>query len=58
MSFRDGKAYGDNTDGVGLVRDIVDNLDYPIAGAKVLILGAGGAVRGVLEPILAQSRPP
>ncbi|MGR2662783.1 MULTISPECIES: shikimate dehydrogenase [Chromobacterium] len=54
LCFRDGKIYGDNTDGVGLVRDIVDNLDYPIAGAKVLILGAGGAVRGVLEPILEQ----
>ncbi|KUM02402.1 shikimate dehydrogenase [Chromobacterium subtsugae] len=54
LTFRDGKVYGDNTDGVGLVRDIVENLDYPIAGQRVLILGAGGAVRGVLEPILQQ----
>ncbi|WP_293764052.1 shikimate dehydrogenase [uncultured Aquitalea sp.] len=54
LTFRDGKVFGDNTDGVGLVRDIVDNLDFPIAGHHVLILGAGGAVRGVLEPILEQ----
>ncbi|HJV06317.1 MAG TPA: shikimate dehydrogenase [Chromobacteriaceae bacterium] len=50
----DGKLYGDNTDGVGLVRDIVENLDVPIKGQRVLILGAGGAVRGVLEPILQE----
>ncbi|BAK75635.1 shikimate 5-dehydrogenase [Pseudogulbenkiania sp. NH8B] len=54
LTFRDGKVYGDNTDGVGLVRDIVENLDFPIAGQRVLILGAGGAVRGVLAPILEQ----
>lgn len=34
--------YGDNTDGVGLVRDIVENLDMLIAGKRVLLLGAGG----------------
>jgi len=54
LTFKDGKIYGDNTDGVGLVRDIVTNLDFPIAGQRVLILGAGGAVRGVLGPILAE----
>jgi shikimate dehydrogenase len=53
LTFRDGKVYGDNTDGVGLVRDIVDNLDFPIENKHVLILGAGGAVRGVLGPLLA-----
>ncbi len=50
----DGSRYGDNTDGIGLVRDIVDNHGGQIAGQRVLILGAGGAVRGVLGPILEQ----
>lgn len=54
LTFRDGKIYGDNTDGVGLVRDIIGNLDFPIAGKRVLILGAGGAVRGVLGPLLQE----
>ena len=54
LSFRDGKVYGDNTDGVGLVRDIVANLDVAMAGQRVLLLGAGGAVRGVLPSILAE----
>ncbi len=44
---------GDNTDGIGLVRDLTDNLGYHLAGARVLILGAGGSVRGILAPILA-----
>jgi len=47
-------TFGDNTDGVGLVRDITLNLDAAIAGRRVLIAGAGGAVRGVLAPILEQ----
>ena len=48
----DGALYGDNTDGVGLVTDIRANLDKPIAGARLLIIGAGGAVRGVIGPLL------
>jgi shikimate dehydrogenase len=48
----DGGIYGDNTDGVGLVRDIEQNLAWEIAGKRLLILGAGGAVRGILEPLL------
>jgi shikimate dehydrogenase len=39
LTFRDGKVYGDNTDGVGLVRDIVENLDFPMEGKSILILG-------------------
>jgi shikimate dehydrogenase len=54
IAFKDGAAYGDNTDGVGLVRDITVNLRAAISGRRVLIAGAGGAVRGVLEPILEQ----
>jgi len=50
----DGTLMGDNTDGVGLVNDITRNLQWIIAGKRVLILGAGGAVRGALGPILAE----
>ncbi|HBD12755.1 MAG TPA: shikimate dehydrogenase [Porticoccaceae bacterium] len=49
-----GLLTGDNTDGRGLVADLVDNLGWPIADKRLLILGAGGAVRGVLQPLLEQ----
>ena len=48
----DGKIQGDTTDGIGITRDIVDNLGWAINEKKVLVLGAGGAVRGILQPIL------
>lgn len=51
----DGRIVGDNTDGVGMVRDIMHNHDGRIAGKKILIVGAGGAVRGVLAPVLAEN---
>ncbi|MEZ0121286.1 MAG: shikimate dehydrogenase [Candidatus Reddybacter sp.] len=50
----DGKILGDNTDGIGLVRDISTNLGWAIEGKKILLVGAGGAVMGVLEPLLQQ----
>jgi shikimate dehydrogenase len=48
----DGRLYGDNTDGAGLVRELTQNLRREIARRRVLLLGAGGAVRGVLGPLL------
>ena len=50
----DGSLLGDNTDGAGLVRDICENLGVTIAGKRVLLMGAGGAARGVLLPLLEQ----
>jgi shikimate dehydrogenase len=53
---RDGgrKIVGDNTDGVGLVTDIMRNAGVALAGKRVLLLGAGGAARGVVLPILGE----
>ena len=48
----DGRVFGDNTDGAGLVHDLEKNLHFPLRGRHVLVLGAGGAVRGVLGPLL------
>jgi shikimate dehydrogenase len=55
MKFEGDKVYAENFDGVGLVRDVVHNLGCPLQGRRVLVLGAGGATRGALLPILAQS---
>jgi shikimate dehydrogenase len=48
----DGVILGDNTDGAGLVRDLVDNLGWMLEGRRLLLIGAGGAVRGALAPLL------
>lgn len=52
LSFIDGKIVGDNTDGVGLLIDLKDNLHASLRDARILILGAGGATRGIVEPLL------
>ena len=53
---RDGELNGANTDGIGLVRDLRDNLGIEIGGRRLLLLGAGGAARGVL-PALEEESP-
>lgn len=53
FTFDGERVLGDNTDGAGLVRDIECNLGFPMCGKNVLLMGAGGAARGVLLPLLA-----
>jgi shikimate dehydrogenase len=50
----DGSILGDNTDGIGMIHDM-HNLGWEIQGKRVLILGAGGAVRGILQPLLEEN---
>jgi len=50
-----GTLLGDNTDGIGLVTDLLNNHAIPLSDRRILILGAGGASRGILEPLLQQS---
>lgn len=50
-----GEICGENTDGIGLVRDLTINHKISLTGKRILVLGAGGAVRGVLLPILEQN---
>jgi shikimate dehydrogenase len=54
LKFQGERVYAENFDGVGLVRDVTHNLNFPLAGKRVLILGAGGATRGALLPFLEQ----
>lgn len=54
LTFKKGRIYGDNTDGEGLVQDLLMH-GVILKHSKILILGAGGAVRGVLLPMLAQN---
>ncbi|WP_194720721.1 shikimate dehydrogenase [Noviherbaspirillum malthae] len=55
LKFEGGGIAADNTDGVGLVTDIVVNAGVAMRGKRILLLGAGGAARGVVLPILAES---
>ncbi|OGA06172.1 MAG: shikimate dehydrogenase [Betaproteobacteria bacterium RIFCSPLOWO2_02_64_14] len=54
LTFNAGVVAGDNTDGVGLVRDIEGNLGFGLSGKRLLVLGAGGAAWGIGLPLLAQ----
>lgn len=53
LAWKEGGLLGDNTDGAGLVADLTRNLGFAIANTRILLLGAGGAARGVLGPLLA-----
>ena len=55
MKFDGDKVLAENFDGVGLTRDIVENLNSPLADRRVLLLGAGGASRGLMLPFLRES---
>jgi shikimate dehydrogenase len=54
LKFESGKVHAENFDGIGLVNDLQKNLGRPLAGRRVLLLGAGGATRGALLPIARQ----
>jgi shikimate dehydrogenase len=53
LVFADGDVFGDNTDGIGLLRDLTANLRISLAGLRILVLGAGGATRGIVGPLLS-----
>lgn len=55
ITFTDkGELAGDNTDGIGLIADLRDNLQIELIDASILILGAGGATRGIIPPLMEQ----
>jgi shikimate dehydrogenase len=49
-----GSAFGENTDGIGLIRDLKKNHGFELKNKRILLLGAGGAAQGVLQPLLAE----
>jgi shikimate dehydrogenase len=51
LKFEGDTIWGDNTDGFGLVRDITKNIGFDIVGKQVLLMGAGGAAHGVVQPL-------
>lgn len=55
LCWRDKEVLGDNTDGAGLVTDLTANLGFALTNSRVLLLGAGGAARGAIAPLLAHS---
>ena len=55
IKITNGQLFGDNTDGIGLVNDLKNNFKVTLKGARILLMGAGGASRGVLLPLLEQN---
>jgi shikimate dehydrogenase len=53
LKFDADSIFSDNTDGVGLLRDLEVNLSFPLAGRRIVLMGAGGAVQGTLGPLIA-----
>jgi shikimate dehydrogenase len=54
LKFDEDTIYGENTDGIGFVRDITHRLGFKVAGAAILVLGAGGGVRGLIASLLEE----
>jgi len=54
LTFNNGKIYGDTTDGVGLVNDLISH-QVQLDGSRILLIGAGGAAKGVILPLLNQN---
>jgi shikimate dehydrogenase len=55
ISIADGVLTGHNTDGIGFIRDLTVNLRQSLAGARIVVLGAGGAARGIIGPLLQEN---
>jgi len=55
IAHHGGELLGDNTDGVGLITDLTHNLHFALTDARILLIGAGGAARGVLGPLLEKA---
>jgi len=55
ISIADGVLTGHNTDGIGFIRDLTVNLRQSLAGARIVVLGAGGAARGIIGPLLKEN---
>lgn len=52
LKIENNQVFGDNTDGFGLIRDLTVNLKIQLKDARILLLGAGGAARGIIKPLL------
>jgi len=54
ISIVEGRLRGDNTDGAGFIRDVTVNQQQSLTGRRIIVLGAGGAARGIVGPLLAE----